>query len=442
MAIQTLEGALPPEVTGQPVDQVAEPGDIAAFSVVATDARGLTFQWNFNGAPIVGAVGDSLVLTNVSAADEGQYTVVLTNVAGSVTSAPASLLLDTDGDGLPDSWEIAHFGTTASQRSEGDPDGDGVSTLDEFLDGTDPMSNTSLRPRLIVSSDAGGTVEVVPMKLTYDLGETVELKPAAFPPSAFAGWAGDLTGATFTPDLTMKLTMSGNRKVRVKFASAVPFPQGLVALWRGGTEASDAIGGHNGTFFKGTAIITPSVAPPGKVGEAFGFDGTVHVEVPDAPELRPAQITLEAWVFSTLFTDQSQAIIARGSSTSGADTWLLGVLSNFSIVNGGQPHFQTSPFDDLVAPTLIPLNQWTHLAASFDGTTKRLYVNGVLVASKKGLSDLVYEPAAAPVTIGARGASNTPFTGRVDEVAIYNRALTGNEIVDIFNADILGKQPI
>ena len=87
---------LPPQITGQPVKQVAAPGDIVTFSVVVADARAVTFQWKFNGTDIPGATGDSLLLTNVSTANEGQYSVVVTNSAGSVTSAPAALLLDSD----------------------------------------------------------------------------------------------------------------------------------------------------------------------------------------------------------------------------------------------------------------------------------------------------------------------------------------------------------
>src|SRR5262249_22498458 len=95
------------------------------------------------------------------------------------------------------------------------------------------------------------------------------------------------------------------------------------------------------------------------------------------------------------------------------------------------------------APVTIPLNQWTHLAASFDGSTKRLYVNGVQVASQAGLGSLVYDPSpTVPVTIGSDwgfGASSARFTGHIDEVSIYNRALTLDEIADIYNADRLGK---
>jgi hypothetical protein len=360
---------------------------------------------------------------------------VATNSAGSVTSAPAALLLDSDGDGLPDSWEMANFGNTTSQLSEGDPDNDGVSNLDEFLDGTDPMSNTSLRPRLIAYSDGRGAVTVAPMKLSYDLGETITLTAMAFAPSVFVGWVGDLNSSSTPADLTM----DGNKTVKAKFASVVPLPPGLVAFWRGEIDASDLIGGHHGTFIAGTTLSAPSVTANGKVGGAFKFDGTLHVQVPDALRLHPPEMTLEAWIFPTVLESVPQTVIARGSSNEQIRGWWIGVF-------GGKPRFRTinlpgggGSFD---APVAIPLNQWTHIAATFGDTIRRLYVNGSEVASQGGQGPLFYDPAAIPVTIGADFASNGPtdiFNGRVDEVAIYDRALTSDEVAGIYNADFLGK---
>jgi hypothetical protein len=82
--VRTLENVLPLQIKGQPVKQVAELGGIVTFSVVVADAHAVTFQWKFNGTDIPGATGDSLLLTNINTANEGQYLVVVSNSAGSV----------------------------------------------------------------------------------------------------------------------------------------------------------------------------------------------------------------------------------------------------------------------------------------------------------------------------------------------------------------------
>jgi hypothetical protein len=307
------------------------------LTIRVADARAVTFQWKFNGTDIPGATGDSLLLTNVNTTNEGQYSVVVTNSVGSVTSAPAALLLDSDRDGLPDSWEIAHFGNTTSQRSAGDLDGDGVSNLDEFLDGTDPTNKGSLRPRLVASSDAGGSVTVTPMQLSYGLGETVTLKATPFA-SVFAGWTGDLNSSSNPATLTM----NGHKTVRARFVLLptgliAPLPLGLIALWRGETDANDPIGGHHGTFFDKTGVPAPapSVTAAGKVGGAFAFDGSVHVRVLDSPALRPAQLTVEAWVFPMSHAG-SHTVIARGSSTN-----FFMIRGNWTWTTAGQSFVRT-----------------------------------------------------------------------------------------------------
>jgi hypothetical protein len=118
---------------------------MVTVSVVVADTAGVAFQWRFNGTDLPGETRDTLVLTNVTAAMEGSYTVIVSNSAGSV-AASVSVSVDGTGDLLPDSWQFAHFGSLDSQRAAGDPDQDGICNLDEFLDGTDPLSNTSQRP--------------------------------------------------------------------------------------------------------------------------------------------------------------------------------------------------------------------------------------------------------------------------------------------------------
>jgi hypothetical protein len=393
MTSQAVEESVPPQIIGQPVVQVVNPGDFATFSVVLSNPAAVTFQWAFNGTDIAGATGDSLLLPAVSAANVGQYSVTVTNSAGTVTSSPATLALDSGA------------------------------------------SSPSPRLYLAAYSDAGGSVTVTPFQRGYGLGEPVTLTAAPSAPSVFVGWSGISTGDLLATTNPVTVTMTADITVRARFAAPVPLPEGMVAFWRGETDATDLIGGYSGTFYAGSMPTAPSITVWGKVGSAFAFDGTNYVQIPDAPGLQPAQITLEAWVFPTMLSSTNyQTVIGRGSSTALAEQWWLGVL------NGIPQFFSHASEQSLAGPAAIPLNEWTHLAATFDGATRVLYVNGIQVASQGGFGALLYAPV--PVGIGATWQNNIPtdlFTGFIDEVSLYGRALTCDEIFDIYNADIAGK---
>ena len=80
-----------------------------------------------NGSNIFGTHSSTLLLTNLTNANLGNYSVVVTSGANSVTSQVASVVIDSDGDGLPDSWEMQYFGDI-SETASGDADGDEIST--------------------------------------------------------------------------------------------------------------------------------------------------------------------------------------------------------------------------------------------------------------------------------------------------------------------------
>jgi hypothetical protein len=206
LLLRVPESVTAPEILGSPQRQIAAPGGLASFFVVAANTRDLAYQWRFNGTNIAGATNDTLLLTNIGAPNEGQYSVVLVNSSGSLTSAPALLMLDGDGDGLPDSWELAHFGNL-NQTSTGDFDGDGVSNRDEFLDGTNPANNASVLFRLTVLSD-GGQVTVNPSRFSFTNGEIVTLTATAFPPNTVHGWTGDTNTTSPIINLVMTTNMT------------------------------------------------------------------------------------------------------------------------------------------------------------------------------------------------------------------------------------------
>ena len=84
----------PPKITTQPESQTLTAGQSASFSVVASGTGPLSYQWNLNDLAIPAATDSVLTLSNVQPADAGSYTVVVANLAGSVTSAVATLTVN------------------------------------------------------------------------------------------------------------------------------------------------------------------------------------------------------------------------------------------------------------------------------------------------------------------------------------------------------------
>ena len=162
---------------------------LLTISVPVTGTGAFTYQWLFNGVALGGATNDSLLLANATALNLGKYQLVASNRGGAVTSGVFTVsFFDPDGSGLPVAWELTYFGATGVDANA-DPDGDGVSNYQEFLDGTDPTSANSVMPRLYVPTDpAGGTISVQPLKSKYQLGEVVQI--TALPEPGWSLWVG------------------------------------------------------------------------------------------------------------------------------------------------------------------------------------------------------------------------------------------------------------
>jgi hypothetical protein len=90
----TLTVNVPPTITTQPQNQTVTQGQSASFSVAASGTTPLSYQWYFNGTALSGATSSGLSLTNVQTAQAGSYSVMVSNVAGTVTSAAATLTVN------------------------------------------------------------------------------------------------------------------------------------------------------------------------------------------------------------------------------------------------------------------------------------------------------------------------------------------------------------
>jgi hypothetical protein len=99
-AVLTVNPAVAPGITQQPASVSVRANDAASFAVTVSGTAPFTYQWRFNGANIIGANAAAFTIAQVQNADAGSYTVVVSNAAGSVTSAAATLTIAPPGVNL------------------------------------------------------------------------------------------------------------------------------------------------------------------------------------------------------------------------------------------------------------------------------------------------------------------------------------------------------
>lgn len=240
-------GALPsasdaPVILAPPQPELMDSNSLAIFSVRAA-GRGLTYQWLSNGIPIAGAKGDSLVVANLPlvGTNLGNFSVIVSNPFGSITSPRAALWPDANGNSIPDWWELRFLGNLG-QRALADNDRDGVANRDEYLEDTNPTNRLSFNPRLSIRAPRGRVI-VSPSKRYYALGQLVSLTAIPDPGESFVSWSGAVTGNK----PTASLFMNTNLTVVANFG----FPLGVAldntnvvwtttgnALWFGQSEVS------------------------------------------------------------------------------------------------------------------------------------------------------------------------------------------------------------
>jgi chitodextrinase len=192
-----------------------------------------------------------------------------------------------------------------------------------------------------------------------------------------------------------------------------------------GTTVTDASGtGNIGT------IGTATWSTQGKYGGALAFNGTsAKVTILDAPSLRLTNaMTLEAWVFPTSASSAWQDAVYKGT-----DNYYLSASSCCSGLPVGGGIF-SGTYGEAYGASALAVNTWTHLAATYDGSTLRLYVNGVQVASKAQTGTLA--TSAGVLTIGGDPIYGQYFAGRIDEVRVYSTALTPAQVQADMNTAI------
>ena len=140
--VEVYNRASGPVIQMPPWSQAVDLGDDVTLSVAATGDN-LQYQWLFNGTAMSGVTGATLALSDVALAQQGVYTVMVGNAAGSVTSPAADLTVVLSfQDWLDLYFGGSNFHTRAASVSpsgpEADPNGDGIPNLLEYVFGTNP----------------------------------------------------------------------------------------------------------------------------------------------------------------------------------------------------------------------------------------------------------------------------------------------------------------
>ncbi len=199
-----------------------------------------------------------------------------------------------------------------------------------------------------------------------------------------------------------------------------PVSSGLVAAFgfeeTTGTVASDASGrGNNGT-------IQGATRASGRFGRALSFDGVNDVvTVADAATLDSPHVTVSAWVLPTTLSGWRTAVMKEAAAGV-----VYGLYAHDNAPNPAMTVGMSGVDHSASGAAPLPLNTWSHLAATYDGATVRLFVNGTQVSTKAISGTLA--ASANPLRIGGNSLWVRYFSGTIDEVRVYNRALSAAEI--------------
>jgi hypothetical protein len=263
------------------------------------------------------------------------------------------------------------------------------------------------------------------------------------------GGAGDETFAIASSSLPSAIRIDGGAGINTLDYTTHAGLHGQVNWFTGDEDArglvADDVSGQIGTLRGGAKLDV------GKVRQAFSLDGSDDfVEIPDYPSQTPSSITLDAWVNPRTLTGD-RVIVSKYDSSANASNKSWALLNVDGRLRFGVYQGATGRAMETSAVVLAP-NKWQHVAATFDVATQaiQIYVNGVAVASNfvpgQNAPITVINDSSSPVRIGSyvgtSGAMSGFWDGRIDEVDVFQRALSAGEVQSIFAADTSGKSAV
>ena len=494
--VRYLTTAQPPTIVTHPQSTTVPAGQSATFTVSASGSAPLSYQWQRNGTTIPGATSSSYTISNAQLSDSGaQFRAVVTNSLGSATSNAATLTVTsnqppTASITAPPSGALYSGGETITYSGTGTDAEDGAITGGGFTWRVDFHHETHVHPfipdttgstsgsftvptgghtdydvwyRIILTvRDSGGLThttyrDVAPRTAAVTLTTNVpglQLNLDGQPVSAphtFTGVVGvertleapspQTVGATTYEFVSWSdggarshtiSTPASDTTFTATFREVSGPPGGgLVGYWAfdegSGTTAADS----SGNGLNGTLQYDPTWASNGscRKGGCISFDGADdYVRIPDSAQLRlTGDVTVSAWIKPT-------GARSLGSIVSKRYEFELGPVSDSAPYALRWSHKEpggTLVTGDLAAST--EADQWQHVVLVRDATTLELrgYKNGAPALT----SSYTTPPATSTyaLNIGRNPGGIQRFRGLIDEVRLYDRALTDAEVQALYN---------
>jgi hypothetical protein len=238
-----------------------------------------------------------------------------------------------------------------------------------------------------------------------------------------------------------------NFEIRIQGCNTTPAPtNGLVLHLPFNNNANDASGNN----FNGTASGNVTYAARG-TGQSLNVAANAgqYITVPNNATLQNlSSMTLSAWVKPTAFNlgcyTEREMVVGKGKDVS-ATAFAMSISRNTTPSCGSASSFTTYKMSfemngsSIFSDTYSVDNQWKHVICIYDGTSQKIYMNGVLIQQQN--IGAVNTSNTLPLYINyatwGGGASNTNgrYGGGIDEIRIYNRALSDAEVLQVYNAE-------
>ncbi len=174
----------------------------------------------------------------------------------------------------------------------------------------------------------------------------------------------------------------------------------------------------------------------GRFGEALEFSGSGGFVDLGSLDIPGNSLTLASWIYADTFSTHDARIVSKATGVNEDDHfWMLSTIGSGGIKLRFRLKTDGGITQTLIGDSILPANTWIHVAATFDGSQMRVYVNGQLDGTLSR-SGSIAQDGSVPAAIGDQPQGGRSFDGRIDDVRIYRRALSSSELLQAMNGPV------